>query len=256
MNEPKRWLNDGAPPEIGQVLRAAGSEQPSSGSLERALASVALGAGVTGAATSAAGAAGVASSSGIFLKWTLLGCAVTLGTVGAGLGLGVLDDAASAPKAAPAVARPAPTAGSDQTPPAPAAAADLVDERTSPEETPASAPRGKETEPRRHADAPQPAPVVPIEDVDLLAQETRFIERARAESAAGRASAAVAALDEYERRFPVRRYGPEALYLRMEALIALGEHAAARQVATRLATTFPNSPHAARAEAVRGAKIP
>src|SRR5688572_21561667 len=136
MNEPKRWLSDGAPPEIGQVLRAAGSEQPSSGSLERALASVALGAGITGAATSAAGAAGVASSSGIFLKWTLLGCAVTLGTVGAGMGLGALDDTASASKAAPSVARPATPAENDPTPAAPAVVADVDDERRSPEETP------------------------------------------------------------------------------------------------------------------------
>jgi hypothetical protein len=42
----------------------------------------------------------------------------------------------------------------------------------------------------------------------------------------------------------------------MEALLALGQHHPARQVAGPQATSDPNSPHAVRAESVRGGEKP
>lgn len=252
MNEPKRWLNDGASPVMEHLLRAAGREQPSAGSLERALTSVAAAAGVAGVATSA-GAAGVASGSGVFLKWAALACVVTLGTAGVGMTLSSDGDPDSGRRPTPPVVS-ARTPGSSLPPPAPTNAAAPAEPPASSASPPARAPRISEVGAARSA--PVGAAEEVVVDVDELAQETQLIERARAHVAAGRAAAALTALDEYESRFPVRRYAPEALYLRMNALLALGQHDAARRVAARLATSYPNSPHAVRAESVRGGEKP
>jgi outer membrane protein assembly factor BamD (BamD/ComL family) len=73
------------------------------------------------------------------------------------------------------------------------------------------------------------------------------MDTARAALAAGRAAETLAVLDEYERRFRERRFAPEALYLRMEALVSLGQTAEAREAAERLLLSYPQSPHGARA---------
>jgi hypothetical protein len=252
MNEPKRWLNDGASPVMEHLLRAAGREQPSAGSLERALTSVAAASGVAGVATNA-GAAAVASSSGVFLKWTALACVVTLGTAGVGMSLSSGGDAESARRPPPARASSS-TPGSSFYPAVPTNTATPGAPLASAASLPARPPPVSDVGTTRSA--PVAAADEVVVDVDELAQETQLIERARAHGAAGRATAALDALDEYESRFPVRRYAPEALYLRMKALLALGQHDAARQVATRLATSYPNSPHAVRAESVRGGEKP
>jgi hypothetical protein len=91
-----------------------------------------------------------------------------------------------------------------------------------------------------------PAPGLPLE-AETLAEEVRSVDRARASLAAGRPHQALALLDEYERRFRARGFAPEALYLRMEALTALGQNAAAISAAERLLASYPNSPQGARA---------
>jgi hypothetical protein len=60
----------------------------------------------------------------------------------------------------------------------------------------------------------------------------------------------VRALDVYDAAFPERRFAPEALYLRMEALGRLGDVAGRRAVAERLLATFPRAPQSARAKMV------
>lgn len=252
MNEPKRWLDDGASPVMEHLLRAAGREQPSAGSLERALTSVAAASGIAGVATSA-GAAGVASSSGVFLKWAALACVVTLGTAGVGMSLSSEGDPDSGRRPTRPVVS-ARTPSSSASPPAPTNAAAPWTPPASSASPPARAPRISEVGAARSA--PVGAAAEAVVDLDQLAQETQLIERARAHGAAGRAAAALTVLDEYESRFPVRRYAPEALYLRMKALLVLGQHDEARRIATRLATSYPNSPHAVRAESVRGGEKP
>jgi hypothetical protein len=102
--------------------------------------------------------------------------------------------------------------------------------------------------------APAPRVVGPAASIaavdETLIEEVRSVDRARAALATGRAVEALARLDEYERDFAERRFAPEALYLRMEALVSLGRTAQARTVAERLLTRHPNSPHGDRARAV------
>jgi TolA-binding protein len=108
--------------------------------------------------------------------------------------------------------------------------------------------------PAKPATKPVPAPTadVPI-DAERLAEEVALVDQARGALARGDARAALAALDDYDARFKVRRFAPEALYLKMESLLRLGNADAARAVAERLATSFPKSPHTARARQVLGA---
>lgn len=257
MNEPKRWLDDGASEEIARLLRAASDERPAATAVERAVASVVVGAVVSGAAIGSA-SAGVSAAakvapmaSGIFLKWTLLGSLVAIGAGG-------LATSLSRPASDP-VARPAPPAtGKPGTLPSTAGTGAPQEPAVDPDQVGPSR-LASSAEPRRGGEVrrpssskvlPAPAEETAVVDVELLARETMLVDRARAELAAGRTGPALVILDEYQAQFPRPRYGPEALYLRMEALLAQGNQQAARQVANRLASSYPQSPHAARAEAL------
>jgi outer membrane protein assembly factor BamD (BamD/ComL family) len=90
---------------------------------------------------------------------------------------------------------------------------------------------------------------VPL-DVETLTEEVRQVDRARVALAAGRPAQTLAVLEEYERHFPQHRFAPEALYLRMEALMSLGRAAEARLAAERLLANYPGAPNGARARAV------
>ena len=87
-------------------------------------------------------------------------------------------------------------------------------------------------------------------DAERLAEEVALVDQARGALARGDGSAAIAALDQYEARFTQRKFAPEALYLRMEALLKLGRTSAGRAVAARLVAGYPRSPHTARARQV------
>jgi hypothetical protein len=257
MTEPKRWAEDGASAVVGQLLRAAAEEQPTSHSLERALAGVTAAGVVTGSASAAAGsvatAKGMPLASAIFAKWMLYGVVATLTAGGLGLGARrLLQAAPAAPSPAQGAALALP---STQTLPSAQALRDSPSTEAPTDARPAratapAAPGVRASHPSSVAQASSAPAVEPVLDAAALAQETQLVDHARAELGAGHAGAALATLDEYQARFPQPRYAPEALYLRMEALLASGNAAAARQVAGRLASRYPNGPHAARAEAL------
>ena len=130
----------------------------------------------------------------------------------------------------------------------------------------ASSPSSAETTPdpaSPPAPAASPAPrkreaerAEPPLDAERLAEEVRAVDKARALVAAGRASDALDALDDYERRFAIRRFAPEALYLRMEAELAAGRNGPARDPAARLLSRYPKSPQVPRARQVLGVTNP
>jgi TolA-binding protein len=93
-------------------------------------------------------------------------------------------------------------------------------------------------------------------DSEQLAEEIRAIDGASRALANGRAAQTLAALDDYDRRYPERRFAPEALFLRMEALLRSGRAAEARAIANRLVATYPKSPQSARARVVLSQSIP
>ncbi len=272
MSEPKRWLEQGAPPDVEQLFRAAQAEKPDSASLRRSLAAAGVGLGAANVAANAKAAAAAVGGAtkattplmaGVFAKWT------ALGALGGALAVGVAEVATQAPHAVapsssshssaplrPGLAlsdasrvRVAPTETSPAALPAPAA---VPPESTTTTAAP-HAPRFAVTD--RDAAAPPPAsrelaPDSSSVDADTLAAEVKSIDRARAALAAGKPDQALLALDDYERLFPKRGFAPEALYLRMEAWSALGRTAEARAVAERLLARYPNSLHTAQARAV------
>jgi hypothetical protein len=264
MSEPKRWLEEGAPGDIEHLVRAAKRERPDEASLARTLSAVGIGVGVTSAAAAAkaagaaAGAGGTAKATlpitgGLLAKWTALGAAIGTLAVGA---VRIVTDAPRMPgvpassvtpsaRARSGFRAPVPVLSTPR-PAGPGVAPDLPEPVPVPPETRAH------VTPQAAADN-GPAPAAPL-DAETLAAEVKSVDRARAALAVGKAETALAELDEYERRFRRRGFGPEALYLRMEAFLSLGMTAQARDAAERLLARYPKSLHAARARVVLAKK--
>jgi hypothetical protein len=255
MSEPKRWLEAGAPPDIEHLVRAAQAERPDEASLARTLSAVGIGLAATSVAanTKAAGAAAGAGTAkvtlpltgGVLAKWATL--AATVGT----LTVGAVKLATDAPRMAGAPASssvPSARARPGTIPAMPMHSEPILAAPSAAPHITALVPAGPET--RGHsAGGAAAAPAAPA-DAETLADEVRSIDRARALLAAGRARQTLGVLDEYERRFRKRGFAPEALYLRMEASLALGRTAEARDAAERLLASYPKSLHGDRARTV------
>ncbi len=250
MTEPNRWLKDGAPEGVARLLEAARREQPAPAGLRRTLVGLGIGASAAGIAgkSFAATAAGASISKAVLIsaaKWAGVGLLATVSVVGvvrvvqrseqpvsggqnqraraaASVAVAPSDEraASSKPTVAPVLEQPAEV----RVKPRPAAA--------SPVARPA-----------------EPAAEAPI-DADKLAEQVKVVDRARAALAQGRPAETLAILNDYESRFSERQLGPEALYLRVEALLATGQREAARKVAERLLALAPQGPHSARARLI------
>jgi outer membrane protein assembly factor BamD (BamD/ComL family) len=72
-----------------------------------------------------------------------------------------------------------------------------------------------------------------------------LLDRARAALASGNPTGALEILDSYQQIFGKGNLRPEATYLRIQALNQSGQHAAARDLATRFLAEHPDTPHAA-----------
>jgi hypothetical protein len=263
MSEPKRWLEEGAPGDIEQLVRAARAEQPDAASLAHTLAAVGMGvgaasvAGAAKAAGAAAGAAGTAKSTlpitgGLLAKWGVIGAAI--GTLAVGAARVATDVARMPPVSASSV--PSARAQPGSMAPVPVLSAPRQAEPGAVPDIAGPLPTAMET--RAQAVSPAapdsaPAPAAPL-DAETLAAEVKSVDRARAALAAGQAQRTLAELDAYERRFQKRGLEPEALYLRMEASLSLGLTAQARDAAQRLLARYPKSLHAARARVVLSKK--
>jgi hypothetical protein len=82
--------------------------------------------------------------------------------------------------------------------------------------------------------------------VSPLAQELRSLDEARSALAQGDAPGALTLLDRHDRTFPTGPLRTEARMLRVEALLARGDRASARRLATDLLARDPSGPHARR----------
>lgn len=162
---------------------------------------------------------------------------VGLGVAGGGLLVALRPAPEPATVAAPAPVKLAPIASPrDETP----ANNDV------PESVPSATPRAPTPAgPAEKRVAPRPA-------ASGLAQEVAILSRASAELHAGRPAAALAALDEHQRKFPGGVLAQERAAARIQALCALGRTGEARAAIARLARTSPTSPHLARARKACG----
>jgi hypothetical protein len=87
------------------------------------------------------------------------------------------------------------------------------------------------------------APAAPLRRSDLGAQ-IGALDRARAALRDGDAARCLSLLAEYDRAFPAGVMAQEAVVLRVEALLRLGDRDRARDVAARFLASHPTSPHA------------
>jgi hypothetical protein len=86
-----------------------------------------------------------------------------------------------------------------------------------------------------------------------LARELRLLDDARSALGRGDASGALAALDRHDRAFPAGALRTEANVMRAEALLARGDRAAARKLASDLLARDPSGPAAKRLRTIADA---
>jgi hypothetical protein len=273
VNEPRRLIEAESDEFERDVLRSAQGDQASERALRRTLVSIGVGLAVTPAAVASAVPATVTMGSKlatvVLAKWLFTGVAlgvVTAGTVG--LSERVLE---RQPVAAGRMPAKAPTTGPQvrANEASPASAASTAPTPEIEESVPAPAPStpvlrptGKTTAfveaPSSPALAAEPPPstmalpVVPAGTVERLAQETSLLDIARGALLRGDAKRALATLTEYERSFAQGMLAPEARVLRVRALLANDQRAAAEELAARVVDAAPNGEHADAVRALMG----
>lgn len=247
MTDPERLVDAESASLAVTLLRAGRDDAPSERLLGDTLAALGVGAAVvgTGAAASALAASsastaleagGTSSLASLAVKW--LGIGAVGGALSVGAAVGVEHSLSPTPRPQPVVAARAaepPPPKADE-PRAPVAAV-----------APPEAPSPPPATPLVSAPASSAKPAAPS-----IAEETAAIDRARRELARGEPRAALATLDDYDRRPGQHRLQQEALLLRMDALARSGNTEAAKVVAKSLLDQSPNGPHAARARQVLG----
>jgi len=270
VSDPKR-LSAGE--DLGAaLLGSARSDAPRAASRARTAAALGLGAGVAlgavagsavakaagaSVAPKAVGGAGLAAKAANAVWLKLLAGGVVALAVAGGVGVKLTTsaqhvDATIAEHGRAPIATSAPLgAGS-----APRATGN-AEETTSPEvpapPAPPSAaiPGAAAAEPPRAV--PRALPMTPASTATAstapespLARELRSLDEARSTLADGDPSGALAALDRHDRAFATGPLRTEANILRVEALLARGDRAAARKLARALLARDPASPHARR----------
>jgi hypothetical protein len=246
MSDPQRLLAEGASDFEKDLLRSWQAEQPSDAARARVLAAAGLGVALTAAATAtklgaAAGGSvapkAIASAGGAVLaKWLAVG-AVGLALTGATVGYvrhaaRVKRDEAAAARMAAQPSAPPELASQVAAPlPANEGTLGLAPAAPAPPHT-----RARVTTPREHPSA--------------LGEQVSALDAAHRALASGDAASAIRQLDDYEARFPEGALFEEAEVLRVEALVATGDRAAAERAGQRFLAAHPNSPHAARVRAL------
>jgi hypothetical protein len=250
MTDPERLKSGDADAFERSLLLAARSDAGSERALRKALSVFALGATVGLSGAAAAGGTQPAAVSGIVIaKWFGLGAlagilsATGVHTVQRELqsrDLKTTPNAAYAPKSsAQAGLREAP--GTDT----PIAADHALDPAVTAHRHVHEAPAAI-----RNAGPPSASPSeVPLDQnvtAASLREQVRLLEHARAELSARRTRMSLAALDEYERRFPKGPLAPEAAVLHIEAFLLDGQRAAAERMGAAFLRAHPAGPHAQR----------
>jgi hypothetical protein len=232
------------------LVRAGRDEWPSDDALSRTLTAVGAGAAVVAVTTGATAGASAGAKGGAAL--------IGFGSVVKWLGMGAAGGAVVA-GIAHGVSAPPPLRVSNTVVTSPARPADGA--LTSPDEPrerarsvpePEAAPTSEPVTPApKQAVAPSVSRGSDDEERGVpLAAEVALVDRARGALASGDPARTLRELERYEALFPDRRLAPEVLYLRMEAHVAAGHDALARETAERSVRLFPRSPHAARARSI------
>lgn len=226
MNDPKPWLQDGAPDGWRALLDAARDDGPTQAQLARLRVKVLSGPGGGGGGP----AGGGGGARGLWLGGAAVGVAVAV--VAFQLGRAAQSpDVAVPPPPAPTlvVAPPAPPPSVEPPPAAPAQVAAPV--------------------------APKPPPRAPVKPVAALApdvgpSELELLQQAMTALQAKDFSGGRALIDQHARRFPDSDLAQEREVLRIEASVGLGAHEEARRLAEAFNRQWPTSTHRLRVEAL------
>jgi len=141
---------------------------------------------------------------------------------------------------------PAKTVEAAQDPPAPVPSF-APGPLTEPDPTPAAAlPPADIGSSAPFAKIARPKPVASASRASSLGPEIAMIDAARTALSQHRPEGALAAIDRYEAEFPRGGLALEASYLRIEALLALGDRDGANRLATRVLAAHPESVYAKR----------
>ena len=231
MIEPRPWPEDGATEIEKALLRAGRAEGPGKGADLRILATI---------QGSSQGASLPTVKPVALTRWVKVGLIAVL----AG-GAAVIAHQLSRPHGVPSSAMLARSAVPETVPPVdtPAVGRVLGKAPVSPEvsespgaareEVPPAVPDEGSRVGSRRALLGTAKPVGAARD-DSLGKETKALDRAREALEAHRPSEVMRLLDEYRRRFPHGRLRPEAVILRLAALLAAGRHQAADSLASQL----------------------
>jgi len=256
MNEPRRLLDEGGSDLELSILRAGRADTPSPTSRRKALVALGLaGSATVTTATSTATAAWVKSAGTVaLLKW------IGVGVIGGLVTIGVVA-VRSPSSAAPPLPHGRAASGPGPRPPAELLAAPIPDPvSTGAPVPPAPAPSGADAvvspptaasspaDPRPRASARPPA--------TTLTEEIAALDAASEALGAGDASRALRALDDHDRRFAGGMLGPEAVVLRIDALVLRGDRASAARLGEAFLAAHPRSPHASHIRSSIGAPAP
>lgn len=238
MSDPEPLLRGGASDFEADLLRAGRADELSSTSRRRIMTGIGIGGGILSATTIASGV-NATSAKSILATLGLGGAVSAVSAVAIWAGISALS--------------PAPP------PPPPPARAPLV------APTPPRAPPAPDTESVTPTDTPTEVAPLPAKapvprgaerGAESLSLELAALEQSRAALAGRNYSTALRLLDDYARRFPKRRLDSEATVLRIEALAARGDRAAAARIGNQFLATHANSPYARRVRSLIGGSEP
>jgi hypothetical protein len=273
MSRLKPWIDDGAPQAASLLIIAARAERPSKDSLSRTLAAVGAGAiaastaTATGATLGTTGISHVATAKASMfvggtsvIKWMLLGVGLGAAVVAA------VEQSREPSRAVLTTVTPTARVARSLAParlsrsraalpfvaPEPSRADPVVAPESSSSSVTSSTPRARlsATRAKRLPGSPEAM------HSERLAEEVQTIDEARSALTSGRLAQTLTVLADYDRRYPEPRFAPEALYLRMEALLQASRTAQARETAEQLVSAYPQSPQSARARLVLVRTIP
>jgi hypothetical protein len=238
------------------LLRSAKDDGPPDGALERAMAAVGVGGGVAGGAAAAASGAAIRPTSSV-ARWLFeIFAWVTVGIVGGALFAGEIG-APSGQVSQPSSAAAAAAANGAPAPPEESGAgvvahdsdgkgADKTSERAGEPATAPSPSRGRH-HPEQH---PSPSRAASKAPRPTLAEEVALLDSARRSLLDGNAAGALTALEKHGRDFGAGSLGAEAAVLKIDAMVARGDHASASAAARAFLAAYPQSPHASHVRAV------
>jgi hypothetical protein len=270
MTDPRRLKDEYAGDLEGQLLRSVASDAPRRAAHERTLVALGFGSAALGlqATTTAAAAtkAGTALTLALVAKWVGVGVGAAVIVAGAVYEAPRLMDERRPAVSAPAAHGPAPVSTAAPMPPtavaqdpslppteiAPIGEANHIQAPTGNITPPARSSRSSSPVARDTTTESTPAPVqVTALEPPGLADEVALLDSARL-TVSSNPSATLRKLDEYQGRFPHGDLAPEALVLRIEALVRSGQRGAAEKLASDYLARNPGSPHARKIRTLLG----